>query len=419
MTELTSTLRKKIDELESLRGLSALAVLLSHLIYGIIDSANISSLPLFLLTSIGSFAHIAVLIFFVLSGFVIGYSHDEPFNGKNLSKYLLKRFIRIYPIYLLVVLLSFTTIKSGFVWQDFLSHLLFLQTWLSPVVSTNGPLWSLHFEVFFYLIFIVNWATNLELNKSIVMCALCGVLSVFIDFHILKILGYYSLWLMGLWLARNINRLPNLSYNNITHRFWMAITTSFTFGWANIYESIISIVKVKQASFIPTLPSILSDILISGLIVAMICAMMKRGSPFFKISLVLSFAGTIFSLLFAAIKGLFDTMINYKIALIYSFLVPIIYLLTKYTNFPNFQFASRFLLFFKPLGAISYCIYVIHSPIQIFFYDLFGVRYKPITDIYPWLVNLLIIFVVLLISWLLECCLQPILANRFRYHFIK
>jgi len=77
----------KLEELEGLRGICALAVLVCHLIYGTDQQAG----GFGLLPMLGSFAHLAVLIFFVLSGFVIGYTTPSEFTFPRAKIY-----IRVY-----------------------------------------------------------------------------------------------------------------------------------------------------------------------------------------------------------------------------------------------------------------------------------------------------------------------------------
>jgi peptidoglycan/LPS O-acetylase OafA/YrhL len=391
--------KKKIEELEGLRGWCSIAVIVSHVIYGTIQSANISSFPLFFVTSIGAFAHLAVLIFFVLSGFVIGYSNSQPFSKKNLVSYLTKRFIRIYPIYLLAVLMSFIALGDNFSLHLFLGNLLFLQTWLVATVSTNGPLWSLHFEIFFYLLFVVTWATKFDLNKSIFICI------------VFAFLAYYSLWLMGLWLARNYSNLPPLNEKILMdRRFWTPVAIVFVYGWANIYEPVISRFPGNKESFMPTLPSVLSDVIISGLVVGIIASVLGRKSPYYLLSFGLAVVGILLSLFYAGTKGLFGSMIHYQMALIFSVFILLSFLIK---NAPY-----HVMVISAPLGTISYALYVVHEPIKLTLYRIFGVQSRPIDDLSSWMVNLLVIALAFFVAWLLEVYIQPIFSRTLKRYLL-
>lgn len=111
----------------------------------------------------------AVKSFFVLSGFLIFMSYDR---NPDLKNYFLKRFKRIYPGYLTVILLSAVGlsvfhspgIKSYFLnthWFKYIASNLFFLNFLEPTVpssfqghifpAVNGALWTLKVEVMFYI----------------------------------------------------------------------------------------------------------------------------------------------------------------------------------------------------------------------------------------------------------------------------
>lgn len=50
--------------------------------------------------------YLAVSFFFILSGFILTYNYADRWPSVSLREYLLARFARIYPIYLLALLLE-------------------------------------------------------------------------------------------------------------------------------------------------------------------------------------------------------------------------------------------------------------------------------------------------------------------------
>jgi peptidoglycan/LPS O-acetylase OafA/YrhL len=101
----------------------------------------------------GSFG---VMLFFVLSGFLMGTLYlDRPWSRETVIQYGVARFVRIAPIYIVVVLISYGLYAA---WPSFaypidnsnlMRHLLF---------SGNAAMfWSIPPEVQFYGVFILLW----------------------------------------------------------------------------------------------------------------------------------------------------------------------------------------------------------------------------------------------------------------------
>ncbi len=101
----------------------------------------------------------AVPTFFVLSGFVLARTYGATaWNRLNLRKYLVGRFARVYPVYLLSLLIVTPFIirakdqpKGWLVAM----HLTLTQGWFAGhyTAGWNTPAWSLSCEIFFYLVF--------------------------------------------------------------------------------------------------------------------------------------------------------------------------------------------------------------------------------------------------------------------------
>ena len=156
--------------LDSLRGMSALVVLFHHactLFPASVARLGQSSEGLAALAAFVSRRNTeAVLLFFVLSGFSIRFSiePDELAAAGSVQRYLWRRARCILPPYLFALavsgLLAQTVAPVPAVTTSvstLIGNLLFLQTpigvpgqWFLPYAG-NAPLWSLSFEVFFYL----------------------------------------------------------------------------------------------------------------------------------------------------------------------------------------------------------------------------------------------------------------------------
>ncbi len=154
---------KKIEFLESIRGISAMIVLLFHLK----DVSNSPIIHNFLILN----GEIFVDFFFVLSGFVIAYNYSTRINTvKDLLKFKLKRILRLYPLHILMLLIfSLLEVAKYFVnkkvgmspsTEPFLInnintfvHNLTLTNGFLPLNSFNIPSWSISVEFFAYFLF--------------------------------------------------------------------------------------------------------------------------------------------------------------------------------------------------------------------------------------------------------------------------
>jgi len=183
----------KVEELESVRGIAALLVVLYH-----IPNWNpfIHHLPII------NGAGFMVDLFFVLSGFVIFTAyHNKLKNWRDVGRFQFLRFGRLYPVHLLmlVVYLMIETLKyvlqakfgvaslskPPFEENNFYAFLreLFLVKafWPNETAMTfNSPAWSISAEFYTYFIFAVI-TLYLDKLKSIIF-PLIGFIAIFLLF---------------------------------------------------------------------------------------------------------------------------------------------------------------------------------------------------------------------------------------------
>lgn len=129
--------------IELFRAIAALMVLTAH--YDLFFTSHMNYLH---------YLSTGVDLFFVVSGFVFGYSifSDRAFY---LKPYIVRRFSRIYPLYAFsLVFYYFFTRSDPHKLLYFIKHLLFLQTTTSirEVAFFNGAYWTLPVEVEFYML---------------------------------------------------------------------------------------------------------------------------------------------------------------------------------------------------------------------------------------------------------------------------
>lgn len=160
MTAPTRPPRKgHLPALTGLRFFLALWVIVDHLVgpgHAFEPYAQMLPHPFYMIVRGG---YLAVTTFFVLSGFVLArtYGHKE-WTRRNLWKYAVGRIARVYPVYLLSLLIVSRFIIAAKVdhkgWLVAM-HLLLVQGWFVGHYSVgwNVAAWTLSVEMFFYLMF--------------------------------------------------------------------------------------------------------------------------------------------------------------------------------------------------------------------------------------------------------------------------
>lgn len=153
---LPHALQHHILGLDGIRGLAAWAVVTAHAPnYGFMSVTN---------PTIG---HYGVLLFFTLSGFLMGHLYmTKEFNVDNVRSYFAARVSRIVPLYYAVLLISF--IVSHGVGHEF-EYTMSTTTLLKQLafVGHHSVFWSVAPEFQFYFIFPVFWwIASLPLEKK-------------------------------------------------------------------------------------------------------------------------------------------------------------------------------------------------------------------------------------------------------------
>jgi len=164
---------QKIDALDGLRALAVLLVFFRHaahtyLTFNGIPPADVGGRPLWHILLNG---WIGVDLFFVLSGYLITTSLLQA-RGHDWKTYAQKRFLRIVPAYVFVLLacvlgaFPFYTVPDADIGWRIFYHLLFLQDYLPADI--NVVFWSLGVEEKFYIVapFLIWWLAGRQKDKT-------------------------------------------------------------------------------------------------------------------------------------------------------------------------------------------------------------------------------------------------------------
>ncbi|USX17397.1 acyltransferase [Oxalobacteraceae bacterium OTU3CAMAD1] len=203
-----------------LRGLAALQVAAAHLraqVFPGLSTLQDPSLWYVGLSFFSGFAHQAVVVFFVLSGWLVGGSLlDRIGKPHAIRDYAIDRVTRLWivllPAFILMLLLGLGTGEldaeqprladiSPWSLTTLLGNLAGVQTMAVPAFGGNFPLWSLAYETWYYALFpllvlaIRPGNTQWRLAAAVAAVALAFCLSS-------GIVLYFLVWLMGASASR-------------------------------------------------------------------------------------------------------------------------------------------------------------------------------------------------------------------------
>lgn len=176
-----------IRPLHGLRGVAALTVVTGHYL-----SAGAPAL--------------GVVLFFVLSGFLMGklYLEQTP-SAANIRRYLVARFARVYPLFAAVIVGTalFNSVTSARIFglnpEDVPAHLL--------LAGSAGTVWTISTEFQFYGLFVLIWALRARHPSAlasllpVLVVATATALWIGTEAGRIGIAGYLHVFVLGILMA--------------------------------------------------------------------------------------------------------------------------------------------------------------------------------------------------------------------------
>lgn len=270
--------------IDALRGLAALAVLVSHSVDFAIRSVygrELYDAPKIWRLASATIGHGSfwVWCFFVVSGLCIHMSISRAVANGTFTwrSYVVARITRIYPLFMLGLLLAIIAwwLTDGLdgepaqkPWVQLFSSLLSLQVFTSTFPTFN-PSWSLSNEMLYYAIWpLIFFAVQkrsasaffLAVFSTFALCLLIGVL--WLGLHLFEtsaaVHGLWSvsilfpLWLGGAWLADNWNSISAA----IGRRLWwgsflFCLVSEIILAWARYHDAPQSVVDFVSLISLP------------------------------------------------------------------------------------------------------------------------------------------------------------------------
>ena len=260
------TSSSRLHHLDMLRGLAALLVLAGHLrayafqSFGELAQTGLATEAFYFATGLG---HQAVMIFFALSGFLVGgKALDDILKHRfDWARYMLRRLSRLWIVIVPAMALTLFCDSIG-LWltggvgydgryfalyatgpgdpvlprlsaTTLLGNLAFLQTIHAPIFGSNGPMWSLANEFWYYVVFpLALWLALARLSQRAFATGLAILLALAVALPWWLLEGG-AIWVAGAaasWCARR-PELRDIFENNVARVVGLAI-----FGLAIVFS---------------------------------------------------------------------------------------------------------------------------------------------------------------------------------------
>lgn len=222
--------------LDMARGLAALAVLFGHvrgLFFVPYHELTHHSVLLGIFYGATTLGHQAVIVFFVLSGFFIVSSVVASFEQGRWSwnVYLVNRIVRLSLVLIPALILCFiidhigmllpstsalyhhsvenlftTSVAQLETFRNFIGSFFYVQSILVRPFGSDGPLWSLSYEFWYYILFPIALCVFARKFRPAVR-AIYFALAIFIVFFIGRTIAlYFLVWLIGGAIAFSLIR---------------------------------------------------------------------------------------------------------------------------------------------------------------------------------------------------------------------
>jgi peptidoglycan/LPS O-acetylase OafA/YrhL len=143
-----------------------------------------------------------VSLFLVLTGFLFTMNYDLGARPINYKPFIIKRFLRIAPMYVLMMLLLQTQMRATWTVDSFLTFLLFQVNTGNPITGFGhdvlpiGPIWTIAVEVQFYLIFPLVLAAFPPKNwrRTLGMLVVLNTLRLMLSWYTLGPDAYFNIY---------------------------------------------------------------------------------------------------------------------------------------------------------------------------------------------------------------------------------
>jgi peptidoglycan/LPS O-acetylase OafA/YrhL len=293
--------------------------------------------------------YMAVDLFFMLSGFVIGLGYRSAFSNHflgNYSAFLIKRIARLYPAYLAISILYILKLAFGLAGEETLSRFSTYDV-IGNALMLSG--WGLHI----YPLIGVAWAASAELGSYILLPLLLmgtlqrGLLGWSVSVF-LSVIAIYAIGTSGLGYSGPLDVVESTSFYPM-----LRAVAGFTFGLA-IY---------RYAEKLDGLTARNQDVLLVVILVAVVSAACLTTNDFPLYFLFIPLIATLsrdspLALLLFGNKLIYHLgVISYSIYLLHPLFVRFNALTARYFGATPLAYTLCSLVSFMVIWGLSYLCY--------------------------------------------------------------
>lgn len=338
-----SSCRKTISNLTSLRFFAISIVVLHHF------RELIGWGP------VGGWGAIGVTFFFILSGFVLTISNHHIENIFDVKKFLIKRLIRLYPLYIITFVISFFLIKilrlkinTGFL--SAIANIFLVQSWIkSPDIhfSFNSLGWAVSTLFFFYVAFSI---IQLNFKRNVLVFVVFCSLSLFLSIYYLNVRSVDPLdvhWLLHMF---PLNRFFVFILGVFLAHCYLLVTSHVENLWGGLFsffEFLCLVLIFDRLFFFNFSEFICANF--QGLLGGKVNIARQVLDIYFITPLICSF----FILIFSFEKGLFSRILSSKFFLFWGEVSFPIYLIHQIV-FRYFSRVGEFSVFITIVTALAF-----------------------------------------------------------------
>jgi peptidoglycan/LPS O-acetylase OafA/YrhL len=282
-TAAIDPIRPHIASLDGLRFIAAGTVLMSHAYFYIVLDQQNKNITSYNAPFVG-LANIGMTLFFVLSGFVIHYNYGSTVSlPGGLRAFFVARFARLYPLFLLVFVIStFAEFSNPEPKVDLLGpiplYLTFTQSWWFWVFgdraaseaysNATGLMWSLSTEAFFYLSYplLAPSLRRLAGTRLVIVGAIVAVVGAILAFELTEYRGQLNNW-AALYTGNPV------AARNFSH--WLIYNSP----WIRIFEFLIGAVTaqfVMTARVDPARAKVVGSVAVAVILIAYVYCDVRR-----------------------------------------------------------------------------------------------------------------------------------------------